>query len=111
MQIEEKRAEFYKEYYSGFSHHFSVVHKQFMPYDPLPGSAVFRTAAAKRTPTRTWKWPLKLRYAFREEFLEGNYYRFSLGSKYPIVELKYALGVKGIWKSNYSYHKATFIGV
>ncbi|WP_341834284.1 DUF5686 family protein [Chitinophaga pollutisoli] len=51
---------------------------------------------------------MKLRYAFREEFLEGNYYRFSLGSKYPIVELKYALGVKGIWKSNYSYHKTSF---
>lgn len=108
MQIEEKRAEFFKEYFSGFSHHFSVVHKQFMPYAPLPGGATFPHSGGKTDPYTNLEVAVKLRYAFREEFLEGNYYRFSLGSKYPIVELKYALGVKGIWKSNYSYHKTSF---
>ncbi len=108
MQIEEKRAEFYKEYFSGFSHHFSVVHKQFIPYAPLPDGPTFPKNRPNTDPHTNLEVAVKLRYAFREEFLEGNYYRFSLGSKYPIVELKYALGVQGIWKSNYSYHKTSF---
>ncbi len=41
MLIDEKRAEFFKEYYSGFSHHLSVVHKQFMPFAPLPTGGFF----------------------------------------------------------------------
>ena len=29
---------------------------------------------------------IKLRYAYKEKFLEGDYLRASLGSKYPIIE-------------------------
>ncbi len=106
MLIDEKRAEFYKEYYSGFSHHFSAVLKQFMPFDPLPSEAFFPKNGTNLNPTTNMEVAVKLRYAFREEFLEGNFYRFSLGSKYPIVELKYALGIQGFMRSNYNYHKA-----
>ncbi|AWO01765.1 hypothetical protein DLD77_08680 [Chitinophaga alhagiae] len=108
MLIDEKRGEFYKEYFSGFSHHFSVAHKQFLPFAPLPSGNFFPHNGAGLDPLTNMEVALKLRYAFREEFLEGNYYRFSLGSKYPIVELKYALGMKGIMKSNYNYQKAAF---
>ena len=108
MLIDEKRAEFYKEYYSGFSHHLSVVHKQFMPFAPLPAGSFFPHNGNGLDPLTNMEVAVKLRYAFREEFLEGNYYRFSLGSKYPIVEIKYALGLKGVLKSNYNYHKASF---
>lgn len=108
MLIDEKRGEFYKEYFSGFSHHFSVAHKQFLPFAPLPTGSFFPHNGTGLDPLTNMEVALKLRYAFREEFLEGNYYRFSLGSKYPIVELKYALGLKGIMKSNYNYHKAAF---
>lgn len=106
MLIDEKRAEFYKEYYSGFSHHFSLVHKQFLPFDPLPAASLYPHHGNGLDPMTNMEVAVKLRYAFREEFLEGNYYRFSLGSKYPIVEIKYAVGVQGIMKSNYHYHKA-----
>lgn len=105
MLIDEKRGEFYKEYFSGFSHHFSVVHKQSIPYAPLPSSNIFPHNGKGLDPLTNMEVAVKLRYAFREEFLEGNYYRFSLGSKYPIVELKYALGIKGFMKSNYNYNK------
>ncbi len=105
MLIDEKRAEFYKEYYSGFSHHFSLSHKQFLPFAPLPAGNFFPHNGEGLDPLTNMEVAVKLRYAFREEFLEGNYYRFSLGSKYPIVEFKYALGVKGFMKSNYNYHK------
>jgi hypothetical protein len=106
MLVDEKRAEFYKEYYSGFSHHVALVHKQYMPFDPLPAAGLYPHHGNGLDPMTNMEVAVKIRYAFREEFLEGNYYRFSLGSKYPIVELKYAVGVKGVMKSNYHYHKA-----
>ncbi|MGN6508532.1 MAG: DUF5686 family protein, partial [Chitinophaga sp.] len=106
MLIDEKRAEFYKEYFSGFSHHLSVIHKQFLPFAPLPTGSFFPHNGNGLDPLTNTEVAVKLRYAFREEFLEGNYYRFSLGSKYPIVELKYSLGLKGVFKSGYSYQKA-----
>ncbi|MGX5818425.1 DUF5686 family protein [Chitinophaga lutea] len=107
MLIDEKRGEFFKEYYSGFSHHFSVSHKQFLPFPPLPTGSFFPHNGEGLDPLTNMEVAVRLRYAFREEFLEGNYYRFSLGSKYPIVEIKYALGLQGVLKSNYSYHKAS----
>lgn len=106
MLVDEKRAEFYKEYYSGFSHHVALVHKQYMPFEPLPAADLYPHHGNGLDPMTNMEVAVKLRYAFREEFLEGNYYRFSLGSRYPIVELKYAVGVQGIMKSNYHYHKA-----
>lgn len=106
MLVDEKRVEFFKEYYSGFSHHFSLVHKQFLPFAPLPLASMFPHNGNRLDPMTNMEVAVKLRYAFHEEFLEGNYYRFSLGSKYPIVEFKYAVGVQGILKSNYHYHKA-----
>ncbi|MBO9152615.1 DUF5686 family protein [Chitinophaga sp. GCM10012297] len=108
MLIDEKRAEFYKEYFSGFSHHLAVIHKQFLPFAPLPTGTFFPHNGNGLDPLTNTEVAVKLRYAFREEFLEGNYYRFSLGSKYPIVEVKYSLGLKGLLKSNYNYHKAAF---
>jgi hypothetical protein len=51
---------------------------------------------------------VQFRYAFKEKFLEGNYYRFSLGSKYPIVEVRLAMGIKGILNSSYEYQKVSF---
>lgn len=104
LMVKEKRFEFYKEYFSGFSHHLSVIQKKYRPFLPLPGINNFPTNGSTEA-LNNFEVGVKLRYAFQEEFLEGNYYRLSMGSKYPIVELKYALGVKGLMQSSYQYHK------
>lgn len=108
MMIDEKKVEFYKEYYSGFSHHISLIHKQFRPFDPLPLSDLFPKTKHGGDPFVNMEVGIRLRYAYQEEFLEGNYYRYSLGSKYPIVELKYSMGVPGVLNSGQSYQKLAF---
>lgn len=105
MMIDEKRVEFYKEYYNGFSHHLSLTHKEFMPFAPLPGKEYYPKEVGGGSPLTNSEVSLKLRYAYREEFLEGNYYRYSLGSKYPVVEGRFSVGIPGIAGSNYSYEK------
>ena len=46
-----------------------------------------------------------MRFAYLEKFLENGFYRTSLGSPYPIVEMKFTKGIPGVLKSCYSYHK------
>jgi hypothetical protein len=48
---------------------------------------------------------LRLRFAYLEKFLENNFFRYSLGSPYPIPELYVTRGISGILKSGYSYTK------
>lgn len=107
LLADEKRVEFFKEYYSGFSHQVTLAHKRLRPFEPLPTIEAFKNFSSKGDPMTSMEVELKLRYAFQEEFLEGDFYRYSLGSKYPIVELKYALGIPGIANSSQQYNKLT----
>lgn len=45
------------------------------------------------------------RFAYREKFVSGKFTRISLGSDYPIVQIDYTLGLKGVFKSDFRYHK------
>ncbi len=45
------------------------------------------------------------RYAFKENILQGEFDRTSLGSKYPIMTFQYTLGIPNLFQSEYSYHK------
>ena len=103
---DEYRFDFYKEYFSGFSHMLSWVHRLYTPYSPLPSDKIFVNEEGVATNTlNTSEVGVKLRYAYHERFLEGNYYRVSLGSKYPVVELRLAAGLKGLLHSSYEYKK------
>ncbi len=104
--VDEYRLEFFKEYYNGFSHQLSMIHKSFDPYAPLPSLAIFKDAAGKPAQIiYNTELNLRLRFAFKEKFLEGNYYRFSLGSRYPIVEARLGIGLKHVLNSGYAYQK------
>ena len=103
-----KRAEFefYREYYSGFSHRLFLYYKDFQPYAPLPAVGVFTDASgAPSLSAVSAEVGVKLRYAYKEKFVEGRYYRVSLGSKYPIADVSYSRGIKDFLNSSYSYDK------
>lgn len=106
--VKDLRLEHYKEYFNGFSHEVSLLHKEFDPYSPLPSLGIFTNDKGLPSATVTnTEVGIRIRFAYKERFLEGDYYRFSLGSKYPIVSLRLALGLKGIWNSGYDYQKLT----
>ncbi|RYY30355.1 MAG: carboxypeptidase-like regulatory domain-containing protein, partial [Chitinophagaceae bacterium] len=102
------RIEFFKEYFSGFSHMLSLIHRNFSPYDPLPDINIFQNEAGFATEDVTsTEINLRLRFAYKEQFLEGNYYRVSLGTKYPVVDMRLGLGIKDFLNSGYSFKKAS----
>ncbi len=105
---EDTRLEFYKEYFSGFSHMLSLIHKDINPFEPLPDKTIFTDDAGKSTDhVVNTEVNLRLRFAYKEKYVEGPYKRISIKSKYPILEMRYGMGLKGVLRSGYEYHKVT----
>lgn len=107
MMVEEQKIAIFKEFHSGFSILISANHKRFEPLRNLPDKTFFATTINE--PLNNFETSIRFRYAYLERFLENNFYRSSLGSDYPIVELKLSKG----WpiqflNSSYSYTKVNF---
>ncbi|MBK8146215.1 MAG: hypothetical protein IPK62_15130 [Bacteroidetes bacterium] len=84
----------------------SFENKQFTPYAPLPHLGIFyKTDGLPSTTINSTEIGLECRFAYREEFIEGNYYRTSLGTSYPIIKTYIGVGLKNVLGSNSSYTK------
>ncbi len=105
LYINQKSVEFFKEWSSGFSVHTGVIQKRFEPIKNLPLKSNFITEKPAYEVLNNMESFIKVRYAFLERFLDGDYYRTSLGSPYPITELKWTHGYQGIFGSAYKYNK------
>jgi hypothetical protein len=103
--VEKQRVEFFNSFFSGFSQLISIERKSFDPYRPLPSEGIFQNPHR----VRTAEIGLELRLAYREQFVEGNYFRASLGTKFPIVKLYLAQGIKGFLNGQYQYTKSRII--
>lgn len=106
MKIEESRFELFHETKYGFSGLFSSIMKQFNPLQNIPPKDSF-SAIPGGKPLRTFELSLRLRFAYLEKFLETNFFRTSLGSPYPIPEIRITKGISGIGKSSYDYTKVS----
>ncbi|MHB1920730.1 MAG: DUF5686 and carboxypeptidase-like regulatory domain-containing protein [Chitinophagaceae bacterium] len=104
LMLDEKKLEYYSEGNSGFSQDIELIHEQFLPFSPLP-TAKFYQAGSAFQPLNNTELGLTLRYAYQEKFMDLSFRRISLGSDYPIVELKFGMGIKGLINSDYHYQK------
>ena len=103
MKIEEKRFELFHETKAGFSSFLSATHKQFNPLQNIPPKDSFSVVNGKAL--RTFEVSLRLRFAYLEKFLENTFFRTSIGSRYPIPEIRITKGISGVGKSAYNYTK------
>ncbi len=106
---DDERFEFYKEYFSGFSHRLILQHREFTPYSPLPSTGIFYDYNGNPSNSVTSsEVGLELRYAYKEKYIDGQYLRVNIGSKYPVIDLEVDAGIKDLLNSGYSYQKARF---
>lgn len=103
IKIRQGKFELFKEWHSGFSLLGSALHKEYTPVKNLPGKEYFINSGMH--PLASFEASVRLRFAYLERFLENTFYRSSLGSPYPIAEIKYTRGISGILNSNYNYSK------
>ncbi|HEX8333760.1 MAG TPA: DUF5686 family protein [Segetibacter sp.] len=102
--VKEKRFEAFQELNNGLSFLLAVTSKEFDPLRNLPDKSFFDQNISG-DPLKSFETSLRLRYAYLEKFIESTFYRTSLGSTLPIVELKYTKGWSGVFRSSYNYSK------
>ena len=106
--IEEEKFYYEREWFPGLSNRLSFTHRFYLPVYPLDYS--YYTDAAKtnvKNSLLTSELSLYTRFAYREKFLAGKVDRISLGTKYPVLQINYVMGLKGTLKSDFAYHKIT----
>src|SRR4029079_2884786 len=103
IQLEDTRFEVFNELGKGFSTEWFVTHRQYLPLQNLPPKSSFPTTSG--TPLTSFELAVKLRFAYLERFIETDYNRYTLGTKYPIVEVMFVKGIPGVFNSAYNYTK------
>ncbi len=103
LELKDLRFEIFKELGKGFSTEWFLSHRQFNPLKNLPLQSSFPHESGEAL--NNFEVALKLRFAYLEKFIDNGYFRYSLGTKYPIVEVMLAEGFSGVLNSAYSYSK------
>jgi hypothetical protein len=104
IQLQDIRFEVFNELGKGFSSEWFISHRKYNPLKNLPLKTAFPVTNGGEALTN-FEVALKLRFAYNEQFVEGDYFRYSTGTRYPVVEIMLAKGFPGIAKSAYNYTK------
>jgi hypothetical protein len=104
MKSEKKEFSYFKEWHSGFSVTLGASNRIYDPIQNLPSKEIFLNAG-KGEALNTFEASVQFRFAYLEKFVENTFYRYSLGSDYPIVAFKYTRGMSGVLNSSYNYNK------
>ncbi|TSA51875.1 MAG: carboxypeptidase-like regulatory domain-containing protein [Sphingobacteriales bacterium] len=97
-----------KEWLNGFSNKIILQHRTLLPSWNYSFQPSTESAEIKNAPITLSEITYSARFAWQEKFYTGEFLRTSMGSKFPIVELKYTRAVKGIMNSNFEYQKLYF---
>ena len=105
--VREYKVAYEHEWFIGFSNTLQFLHREVFPL----GSTEFIVYPEPQVPPEQMKSiytneiRLDTRFSFREKFLTGQIYRYSISSNYPIILLSYSYGIPGLFNSSYEYHK------
>ncbi len=95
-------------WFSGFSTKLSFYNRTMMPL------ANFHYEYQKTSTTTAFKESITTseirllgRLAYNEKYLDGEFTRISLSTRYPIVQAQYIIGIKNLFNSDYNYQKLT----
>ncbi|MBL4709332.1 MAG: carboxypeptidase-like regulatory domain-containing protein [Flavobacteriales bacterium] len=97
-----------REWITGFSNELFFKHRAMRPlgqlnyrrFDPNPEIGIVDDKVIN-----TSEVSLYTRFAYKEKYIEGEFKRISLGSKYPILELQLGFGIKDLLDGDYNYQR------
>ena len=95
----------YKEWGKGISTELFIAHRKYDPLLNLLPKDSFPVTKGKSL--TSFEIALKLRFAYLEQFLEGDYFRYSIGTRYPVVEVMITKSIPAVFNSAYNYTKLT----
>lgn len=99
LQIQDSRFEVYTEWGKGLSTEVFLVHRKMDALKNLPELNPEKVGSA----LQNFEVALKLRFAYLEQFITNDYFRYSMGTNYPVGEVIIAKGLKGAFGAQYNY--------
>ena len=105
IKINQLQLDYFKEWKNGFSVTLSGHRKLFEPVLNLPGKSAYPDGKDQSDIFNNFEASVKFRFAYLEQHLENTFFRSSLGSDFPITEIKISQGIPGVFKSSYQYTK------
>lgn len=105
LKTELMQLDLYKQWHNGLAVTLGSMRKVYNPLLNLPAKELFLNGGPIGEPLNTFEASVQLRFAYLEKFVEGHFFRYSLGSDYPIVAVKYTRGMSGVFNSHYNYDK------
>lgn len=105
--IDEYKGYINKEWFSGFNTQVMFRRRMMQPKGVLEYLKIDETGQSSNVDHLTIsEFIIYSRFAYKEKFIEGEFSRVSLGTRYPEVSLQYTFGVKDLWQGEYNYRKA-----
>ncbi|ALO15120.1 TonB-linked outer membrane protein, SusC/RagA family [Salinivirga cyanobacteriivorans] len=93
------------EWYQGFSNTLSINTRRIFGTEYVPFQTVNNADTATLSQVSSTEIKLNTRFAYNEKFLMGEFERVSLGTKYPILNLNFIIGLPNVLKSTHEYYK------
>lgn len=103
--VSEYKGSYKHEWFTGFSNTFTITNRDI---STLKGAGIFLYDQASHDYVlteniKTTEFSVKMHYGFREKQLAGEFERVIVSTPYPVFDLKYAHGVKGLFNGEYKY--------
>lgn len=114
IHVREGKAYYERFWKNGLSNRITFLHRDMDPYGSIFADGRGFNFAYLSDPgrltdidttIRTTEIIFKARYVKDEMIVDGDFTRSSFGSKYPIIEFQYTLGVDDLAGGQYTYHK------
>lgn len=110
--FEEYIVSYEKELFAGYSNKLILSQRTIWPLERA--SVQFQHTEENGTVTpvksiRTTEFSFYTRFAYQEKYVSGEFDRVSMGTDYPVVQLKYSFGIKNLFQSNYDYQRLSVI--
>jgi hypothetical protein len=103
---EEYRIAYENEWFAGLSSTLLLRNTKLQPLGIIPFQRTNADSSITQIPNIiTSEISFYTRFASKEQFLRGEFERISLGTKNPIIEFHYTLGLNNVLGSQYNYHK------
>lgn len=106
-KVEQYELWYERDWFTGLNMKLSLVNRNMYP---LSDTTYFKinpeTGLTEYKPgIQTAEIRLGIRFAWDEKYVEGVFTRVSMGTYYPIVQVQYVAGLKGVLNSDYAYHR------
>lgn len=103
--VNQYNAFFEREWFQGLSNTITFTHQELYPTEYVSFIVQNGEENFELNSLISSEVTLRTHFAYKEKFLLGKYDRKSLGSIYPVIDVDFTYGAKGILNSQYEYYK------